>query len=156
MNMIRKRNADVIIDDLDDQMVMIKNFVAELFSKTIFQDGMGLGADFTPSQIRTLLTFREDKEYSMSELGRNIQVKSSTITDIIDRLENEGIAERFRDNGDRRMVKVRLTDKGKKVRREFSQERRKEMEALFSRLNDEDKKALLYHLDGAYQILKKI
>lgn len=154
--MVRKKDLNPTLDNLDGQMVMVKNFVAELFSKTVFKNGRELGTDFTPSQIRTLLTFREDKEYSMSELGGNAQVKSSTITDIIDRLEREEIAERFRDNGDRRMVKVRLTDKGKKIRRDFSQKRRKEMETLFLKLSEKDKKALLYHLDGAYQILRKI
>ena len=154
--MVKKRDASPTLDNLDSQMEMIKNFVAELFSKTVFQNGRERAADFTPSQIRTLLTFREDKEYSMSELGENAQIKSSTVTDIIDRLEREEIAERFRDNGDRRMVKVRLTDKGKKIRREFSQKRRKEMETIFSKLNEEDKKALLYHMGEAYHILKKI
>ena len=154
--MVKKRDTNPALDSLDGQMEMIKNFVAELFSKTVFQSGRELGADFTPSQIRTLLTFREDKEYSMSELGENAQIKSSTVTDIIDRLEREEIAERFRDNGDRRMVKVRLTDKGKKIRREFSQKRRKEMETIFSKLNEEDKKALLFHMGEAYYILKKI
>ena len=78
------------------------------------------------------------------------------MTDMIDRLERDGIAERIRDAGDRRVVKVRLTKNGKKIKREFVQKSRKDVEAAFSKLGEEEKRALLDHLKGAYQILKKI
>ena len=141
---------------LDKQMLLVKNFISELFRKTVMQDGGVSGSDFAPSQMRALLAFSEDKEYSIGELGRNAQAKSSTITDMIDRLENDGIAERFRDGDDRRVVNVRLTDKGRKLRREFSQKRRKEMEAIFLKLSQEDRKHLIHHLSEAYKILRKV
>ena len=75
---------------------------------------------------------------------------------LLDCLEKEGIAERCRDNGDRRVVKVRLTDKGRRIRSEFIQRRRDEVAKVFSKLNGEDKKALLYHLGEALHILQKI
>jgi DNA-binding MarR family transcriptional regulator len=75
---------------------------------------------------------------------------------MIDCLEKEGIAERVRDGMDRRVVKVRLTGKGKKIRREFSQRRRKEVKKIFSKLSEKDKDSLLRHLGEAYHILQKI
>jgi DNA-binding MarR family transcriptional regulator len=75
---------------------------------------------------------------------------------MVDCLEKEGIAERCRDNGDRRIVKVRLTDKGRRIRGEFIQRRRDEVAKVFSKLSGEDKKALLYHLGEALNILRKI
>ena len=75
---------------------------------------------------------------------------------MIDCLEKEGIAERVRDGEDRRVVKVRLTGKGRKVRREFIQRRRKEVEKIFSKLSEKDKDALHHHLEEAYHILQKI
>jgi len=155
---MKKRNKSTKkLVDIDAQMLVVRDFIDEFHNKTVFQSGNVLNSDLTPSQIKSLFAFKEDdKKYPIGELGRSARVKSSTITDMIDRLERDGLAERTRDNGDRRVVRVQLTDKGKQTRREFSQKRRKEVEALFSELNEEDKKALLYHLDGAYHILEKI
>ena len=144
-------------NDLNAQMFVVKDFIDEFYNKTVFQSGKVLNADLTPSQIKSLFAFEEDdKEYPIGELGRNARVKSSTMTDMIDRLEKDGIAERIRDNGDRRVVKVRLTSKGKKIKRKFTQKRRKEIESIFSQLDDKEKNVLLDHLKGAYQILKKV
>ena len=143
--------------DLNTQMLVVKDFIDEFYNKTLFQSGKVLNADLTPSQIKSLFAFKEnDKGYPIGELGRNARVKSSTMTDMIDRLEKDGIAERIRDDGDRRVVKVCLTSKGKNIKRKFTQKSRKDLEAAFSKLSDEEKKSLLDHLKGAYQILKKI
>ena len=143
--------------DLNAQMLVIKNFIDEFYNKTLFQSGKVLNSDLTPSQIKSLFAFKEDdEEYPIGELGRNAQVKSSTMTDMLDRLEKEKIAERIRDDGDRRVVKVRLTDKGKKIKKEFTKKTRKGVEAAFSKLSEEEIKTLLDHLKGAYHILKKI
>jgi len=152
---MRKRNRK--ISDLNTQMFIVRDFIDEFYNKTLFQSGKILNADLTPSQIKSLFAFKEeDKDYPMGELGRNARVKSSTMTDMIDRLEKEGIAERIRDDGDRRVVKVRLTKKGKKIKRKFAQKTKKDVEQAFSKLNEEEKRALLNHLKGAYQILRKI
>ena len=78
------------------------------------------------------------------------------MTDMIDRLEEDGIAERIRDEDDRRVVKVRLTDKGKKIKRQFIAKMREGVEEAFAHLSEEEKKILIDHLKGAYQILKRI
>jgi DNA-binding MarR family transcriptional regulator len=116
-----------------------------------------LHAELTPSQIKSIFAFEEeDKAYPIGRLGKNAKVKRSAITNMVDCLEKEGIAERCRDNGDRRVVKVRLTDKGRKIREAFIEKRRDEVTKVFAKLNGEDKKALLYHLGEALHILQKI
>jgi DNA-binding MarR family transcriptional regulator len=145
------------LSDLNAQMIVVREFMDEFYDKTVFQDEGDLSSDLTASRIKSLFAFRdENKAYPVGELRKNARVKRSTITDMVDRLEGDGIAERLRDESDRRVVKVRLTDKGKKIRREFYQKRRKEMETIFSRLTEQEKKKLLSHLIGASQILKKI
>ncbi|WP_323188144.1 MarR family transcriptional regulator [Streptomyces sp. NBC_00237] len=46
-------------------------------------------------------------------------VTSGAITNRIDRLEAKGLVERVRDTGDRRSVKIRLTEKGHEVTRDY-------------------------------------
>jgi DNA-binding MarR family transcriptional regulator len=145
------------LGDLNAQMIVVREFMDEFYDKTVFQDEGNLSSDLTASQIKSLFAFRdENKAYPIGELRRNARVKRSTITDMVDRLESDGIAERLRDEGDRRVVKVRLTEKGKKIRSAFYQKRRKEMETIFSRLTDQERKKLLNHLSEASQILRKI
>jgi len=142
---------------LDAQMLVVKDFIDEFYNKTLFQSGKILNSDLTPSQIKFLFAFKEDeREYPIGELGRNARVKSSTMTDMIDRLEKEGIAERVRDDGDRRVVKVCLTSKGKDIKRAFTKKARQDIEAAFSKLSETERKALLNHLKGAFEILRKI
>jgi len=155
--MVKKTRRKKKLDDLNAQMIVVREFMDEFYDKTVFQDEGNLISDLTASQIKSLFAFRDENEvYSIGELRKNARVKRSTITDMVDRLEQDGIAERLRDEGDRRVVKVRLTEKGKKIRREFYQKRRKEMASIFSKLTEQDKKKLLNHLTGASQILKKI
>ena len=145
-------------DTLDTQLLIVRDFIDEFYNKTVFQQGSSSSAsDLTPTVIKSLFAFADaNQAYPIGELGRNARVKSSTITDMVDRLERDGIAKRFKEDGDRRVIKVRLTEKGKKIRGEFTSKRRKEFEVLFSKLNEKEKKALLNHLKGAYQILRKI
>jgi len=144
-------------EDLNAQMMVVREFISELYDKTLFRGEVTLNSDLTPSQIRSMSAFRdENKAYSIGELRKNARVKRSTISVMVDRLERDGIAERFREDGDRRIVKVRLTEKGRKVRREFSQKMRREMGKVFSKLTVNERSKLLEYLTGAGNILKKI
>lgn len=145
------------MDTLDYQMLVVKDFMDELYSKTLFKNGGETGSELSPSFIKAIFAFTEENgEYPIGELGKNARVKSSTMTDMADRLEKEGFAERVRDDGDRRVVKVRLTAKGKKIRKEFVKRRRAEFEVLFSQLKEKESRQLIEHLNEACKILKKI
>jgi DNA-binding MarR family transcriptional regulator len=151
------KNSGGKTSDLSEQMLIIKDFIDEFYNKTVFHGEKALNSDLTPSQIKSLFAFeKDDHEYPIGELGKNARVKSSTMTDMIDRLQKDGIAERIRDDGDRRVVKVRLTDKGKKIKRQFSVKMRQGVEEAFAHLSEDEKKILIDHLKGAYQILKRI
>ncbi len=155
--MPRKESGHAGVEVLDLRMFVVKDFIDEFYNKTLFQSGKVVNPELTPSQIKSIFAFEEeDKEYPIGKLGKNAQVKRSAITNMIDCLEKEGIAERVRDGKDRRVVKVRLTGKGRKIRREFIQRRRKEVEKIFSKLSEKDKDSLLHHLEKAYHILQKI
>jgi len=152
-----KENLRTRMGALDTRMFVVKDFIDEFYNKTLFQSGKVVNPELTPSEIKSIFAFEEeDKEYPIGKLGKNAQVKRSAITNMIDCLEKEGIAERVRDGEDRRVVKVRLTGKGRKIRREFIQRRRKEVEKIFSKLSEKDKDSLLHHLEEAYHILQKI
>lgn len=136
---------------------MVKDFIDEFYNKTVFKGGEKLGRDLSPSFIKSLFAFNEkEREYPIGELGKNAGGKKSTITDMVDRLEKDGIAERVRDDGDRRVVRMRLTAKGREIRKEFVKKRREEIQNIFSKLKEAETRLLIEHLSKACKILKKI
>ena len=96
------------LETLDAKMAVIKDFMDVFYDETLFKNGKKKDSDLPPSTIKSLFAFPdENKAYPIGELADNARVKGSTITDMVDRLERDGIAERVRISGDRRVVKVK-------------------------------------------------
>jgi len=142
--------------DFEEKIMEVKDFYIEFFKKTLVMDGRKSGFDFTLSEIKALGAFRGDKDYTMGELSKNAQVAMPSMTEMVDKLEKHGIAERHRDENDRRVVKVRLTSKGKRLRKEFMQKRLKEMKEIFGKLSEIELNDLIESLKRARRILEKV
>src|SRR3989304_10505667 len=144
------------IDKLEDQIAKVRDFFIAFTNRVVVFDSKRLKSDLNLSQLKAMSAFKEDKDYTMGELSRNIQVTMPSMTEMIDGLEELGIVERWRDSNDRRVVRVKLTEKGKKMRKEFMIKRREELENIFSKLSIEDWDELIDSLEKASQILQKI
>ena len=71
----------------------------------------------TPPQFYVLACIGYSGRLPFGEIGVKMMVTVSNLTGIVDRLEEKGLVVRERDSHDRRVVYVRLTDKGKKLYR---------------------------------------
>jgi MarR family 2-MHQ and catechol resistance regulon transcriptional repressor len=106
--------------------------------------------DLTPPQFYVLATIGYAGGLPFGEIGAKMMVTVSNLTGIVDRLEEKKLVTRKRDDNDRRVVHVVLTDKGtklykstipvfeKSVSRIFSsldRSQQKELSALFRKLN---------------------
>lgn len=142
---------------ISSRMLIISSFINEFYTKTTFSTSGLPGANLTPALIKSLFAFEApDREYPIGELGKNAGVKKSTITDMVDRLERQRIARRIRNSRDRRIVRVRLTAKGKRLRSDFIKKAGNAVENVFSKLDEKDTRRLLKALETAYRVLKKI
>ncbi len=63
-------------------------------------------------QVACLLALYENGPVSLSFIAKQIMVKSSTLTGIIDRMEQKGLVTRTRNSTDRRVITIELTDAG--------------------------------------------
>lgn len=79
-------------------------------------------ADLTGPQLTVLKLLEGVGDMSLSELSDRIRAQNSTVTGIIDRMEREGLVIRVRSTEDRRVVHIRLTDKGAKIANEIAVE----------------------------------
>jgi DNA-binding MarR family transcriptional regulator len=67
------------------------------------------------AQVNCLLALQEYGPLPPSQIAKMILVNSSTVTGIIDRLEQKGLVERQRISQDRRVITVQLTESGKRL-----------------------------------------
>jgi len=123
-------------------------------SKGINPKGL-LKINLTSAQIKLLTCFSNKSELTMTELSNNLAVSMPTMTAMVDRLVNSQMVERERDNIDRRVVRVKLTDAGEKILRKLVKIRRREMEKILMNLSEEEKESYLTSIEVVAQLLAK-
>ena len=74
-----------------------------------------LGSGLTPSKLRALDLLAEHGGLRIGELADRVGVDDTTATRLVDRLENLGLAQRGRVEGDRRATMVELTEEGEEL-----------------------------------------
>lgn len=72
----------------------------------------------TPSQFDIIATLGDTDGLTCSELSAHTLVTKGTLTGVLDRLMAKGLIRRDSVKGDRRCVKIRLTEKGDKMFRD--------------------------------------
>jgi MarR family transcriptional regulator for hemolysin len=105
---------------------------------------------FAMSQVPVLVTLKKAGALSQAELARLLEVEQSSMAQLLNRMERDGLVERIADPGDRRSRLISLTDtaiqqlpRGKTVmegasRRAltgFTKEEKDQLEMLLLRVN---------------------
>jgi DNA-binding MarR family transcriptional regulator len=79
-------------------------------------------ANLTGPQLTVLKILEAFGDLSLSELSERLRAQNSTVTGIVDRMEREELVLRTRSTEDKRVVKLKLTDKGARIAREIAVE----------------------------------
>ena len=69
----------------------------------------------TPTQLAVLKLLHETGDLRLGDLSRRIKAQNSTVTGIVDRMEEAKLVARSRVAGDRRAWKIALTPRGAKL-----------------------------------------
>lgn len=102
----------------------------------------------TGPQLSVVKILDELGDMSLSDLSDRIRAQNSTVTGIVDRMEREGLVDRKRSNEDRRVVHIRLTEKGQRLARSLNFEPFKLFRAAFENaVTHEELRTLLALLD---------
>ncbi|MGB7606393.1 MAG: MarR family transcriptional regulator [Lutisporaceae bacterium] len=94
-------------------------------------------------------------EMKISDLSQKLGLSNSTVSGIIDRLENQGLVERTRSKEDRRVVYVSVTSEFKKSSEEHFKEIAKMFEAMMSNATAEELDEILRGLDTLQRVFNK-
>lgn len=71
--------------------------------------------DLSVAQLRTLFLISRDAKASTKRLSEKLGVTPSNVSGLVDRLFKHGLVSRQEDPDDRRMLRLRVTDKGASV-----------------------------------------
>ena len=87
-----------------------------------------------PAVERTLVALNENNGLSSGELCEALGVRPSSLSELIDRMEKHGLAQRSIDEEDKRIVRISLTEKGSELAANVAEKfntRKAEIEACF-------------------------
>lgn len=92
----------------------------------------------TIAQVGTLFLLHEQDGQSIGEVAKRLRSRPATVTGLADRLERAGFVRRGGDEFDRRVVRLTLTDEGRRLLNEIRSESRAYLGAAFEALGYAD------------------
>lgn len=140
----------------------IKIFLSEAmnFAPTFRKNFMSPAAtaefNISAHQLFCLMVICKNEPISMSELAVAIGVSNQQLTRIMDGLVENELVERFTDTANRRLVKARISEKGKLHLKAFQASRQMDMIKDFEVLSEEELDECILHIKALVKILSKL
>jgi len=100
-----------------------------------FMDQIGLHR----AQATLLCRLFDHDGMTQSEIAEQLSVQGATITNMLQRMEETGLVTRRRDRDDNRLVRVYLTDAGRKQERAITDQFMKVEQAIFEGLGQHER-----------------
>lgn len=100
---------------------VIDGLVRASFTVTAVLSQVAARHDVSLTQLRVLAILR-DREPKMAELAGYLGLDKSSVSGLVDRAQSRGLVQRFSASDDGRVVRVRLTPKGKQLARDGASE----------------------------------
>ena len=120
---------NISIDSVIENLISIHPLLTKSFSKSIRTK-----TNLNPGSLYVLGLLTRHNLLSMSEIGCRLSMPKPHVTGLVDKLILENLVERLNDPHDRRIINIRITEKGIKnfntIKLEISQEMRLRLEKL--------------------------
>jgi DNA-binding MarR family transcriptional regulator len=115
-------NAAVPTDSRTEVDSIVETIIYLYTESRRLTKGMASQFGLTGPQLTVIKLLESFDNLSLSSLSERIRAQNSTVTGIIDRMEREGLVRRERSTVDRRVVHIRLSDKGQKLAKQIQVE----------------------------------
>jgi DNA-binding MarR family transcriptional regulator len=145
--------SDDILDKIADELVSL----FPLFFKNLMKSSRG-NKDLELSRVHMDIMFilNEFKQLTMSDIAKRLFISKPYNTLLVDRLIDLGMVGRFPDDEDRRIINIRLTEKGIRYLKEYKESNKKNIRTKLSILNADELEQLLSSLQNIKEIISKI
>ncbi len=101
--------------DLEAKAIELKKTLDVITSHFQWINSASASGELSLQELKIVNCIGQRESCIMREVSEHLQVAVSTMTGIIDKLEDKGLVRRERNDEDRRIVRVILTGKGRKV-----------------------------------------
>lgn len=130
-----------MIDKTDGGILItrIKQLQGRIFEKLLAAHNI---SEFNGAQGRILFVLWEKDGISISELARKTGLAKTTLTSMLDRMENRELIERVYSPSDRRTVKIQLTEKALGLREHYEQVSDEMNQIFYKGFSDEEIRSL--------------
>ncbi len=136
----------------DKTVHFIFDFMPELHRK-LFK---GMKHDYTRHQVRLLHFVEKDGENSMKHYGQKLLISKPNMSTLVDRMVEDSLIERLYDPKDRRVVRIKVSETGKKVLRSHEELMKETIKEKLIPISDEEIKVLNDSLEVIKKIFNKI
>lgn len=108
--------------------------------------------------LRAILMRHEagEKDFTMSELADTVDTTKSAASQLIGKLEEKGLVERYMTRGDRRVVCVRMTDGGNSTYGMYNQSIDKMFDRFISLMGEEDTETMVRLVKKSDQVFSQM
>jgi DNA-binding MarR family transcriptional regulator len=101
--------------DLESKALELKKSLDVISAHFQAINAAGVSGELSLQELKIVDYLGQRESCIMREMAEHSQVAVSTMTGIIDKLEGKDLVKRERNDEDRRIVRVQLTNKGQKV-----------------------------------------
>jgi DNA-binding MarR family transcriptional regulator len=130
---------------LAEQLLRLTRRVHRIQKRHLEQRGLGV----TPAQARLLRTLAHyDSPPRMADLAERLEVVPRAVTTLVDGLEASGKVRRVPDPANRRVIRIELTDDGRKALLELRRARVSAAEEILDPLTNVEREVLSGLLDA--------
>lgn len=132
-------------------LVSLINEIWELEEKTIITEQF---ADLTNKDMHVIEAVGLDGGSNMSSIAMKLNITVGSLTTAINNLVKKKYVERRRSEKDRRMVLVRLTERGRKAYKHHEEYHRQMTEAIVRKLDKDEMRVLMKMLEALTEFFK--
>lgn len=138
-------------ETINDILVNLFNEIWELEEKAIITEEF---KDITNNDMHIIEAIGLGDGSPMSAIAKKMNVTAGTLTTSMNSLVNKKYAVRERSEEDRRVVYIRLTEKGKRAYEHHAQFHHQMTDAVIKKLNEEEIPVLLKTLEGLSEFFR--
>ena len=130
-------------DTLNELLVKLFKDILEIEAKSLITDEF---KDITYNDMHIIEAVGVEEPRNMKTVAKLMSVTTGTLTKAIDALCEKGYVVRERSTKDKRVIKLRLTDKGKSAYYHHEQFHRQMIKNIASEMSEQETEVLIYAL----------
>lgn len=137
---IEKKTKSERYENADINSKLVMNFLDINHTMHALYEGRG-------SQKRILILLLQNESITQHELTEKLGIKPGSASEVIAKLEAQGLINKTPSSQDRRTANIALTDKGRTLAKEAKADRDDRHKEMFSSLSENEKLALIAQLE---------